>query len=40
MSPSDITHERPAGWIFDTTSRGCTVPGTELAVGEGMPTRL
>ncbi|MFI9542451.1 DUF1775 domain-containing protein [Streptomyces sp. NPDC052016] len=35
ITPSDITYkEGPAGWKFATTSRGYTVSGPKLAVGE------
>ncbi|MGX4690786.1 DUF1775 domain-containing protein [Streptomyces sp. JNUCC 63] len=35
ITPADITYkEGPKGWKFDTTSRGYTVSGPKLAVGE------
>ncbi|MFF7378324.1 DUF1775 domain-containing protein [Streptomyces massasporeus] len=35
ITPADVTYEQgPKGWKFDTTSRGYTVSGAKLAVGE------
>ncbi|MEU3934234.1 DUF1775 domain-containing protein [Streptomyces sp. NPDC029044] len=35
ITPSDITYDQgPKGWKFQTTSRGYTVSGNKLAVGE------